>query len=1146
MADKNFIVENGVLTEYTGDDGYVVIPEGIVSIGEEAFSYCRCITDVILPYGVVNIGDNAFYGCTNLKHINIPESITSIGRNAFCECNKLEDISVPESVTDIGEGAFCGCELLQDEDGFVIVGNVLYDYFGKDSDVVIPDGVLKIGYKAFKSCERIICVKIPESITEIGKEAFGDCCGLKSINLPDSITCIPEAAFFGCISLVSVKIPESVVSIGNAAFYNCVSLSEIFIPNGVEVIEECVFYGCISLKDEDGFIIVGDVLYGYCGKSTSIAVPDRVVEISDSAFYGCDELVSAVIPYGVKRIGSMAFSGCSALVRMNIPVTVTEIGDYAFECCFSLMELNLPHGIERIGEGLCSSCTGLESIIIPYGVTEIGDAAFSMCSGLSKAELPDSIIHIGKSVFCGCKGLKGDDGFVVVRNVLYGYFGKDSHIVIPDGVTGIDDDAFADNGGLIGITVPESVTGTVAGALCGFGKIILKGSGIPSYFRYDSLPHCNCVVCLNGDDGKYFYAYSSASDADNLSSYVYKGDWNGYDNELICNGPVFRYSDIARILGAFSRLVHPIFLTDENRKAYLSFLAGKINRIVPIAQEFDCPEMIRFLIENVITEESDKRVIEKLVSKSKNKDIAELLKGESKNKVADTFSDCARDKGDCFDDYPAAVTEYIEKYRKIKGDKVLERYELLDKELPSLRLKDGRIAPPELFRFIFVRYACAKTVDFIPEADAAADLVTYDSLCCAIDTLKERFPCPYYPVFIPFICRFGNAVQMKDIFSKELKNWSDRSQYGSKGRTACNKFFAKVILNDTREAAIWLEKQGRLAEYAEIRGKTEERIYNEIIFDFGFDEDGKRYFDIGTTVIELTLTERLTVALYDSRKGKAVKTVPKRGVDPEVYKMTSDSIKDITQTLKKAARIKNNQLFAMYLDKYSITPEEFERYLANPFLRRFTELLVWVQDGKTFTVIGKKTADVRGNEFILGESPIILAHPMEMDKNNLKEWQDYFTARGLAQAFVQVWEPVYERTDIKTERYKDCKIPFYFLTDQEKRGIFLKYDIAEFEGFAVKAFSQRGNVEIEFIYPKVWNRRSNNIVYYLDRVTVYGRIAKDDVSVRAFLPNFTLAQISDFLRIAGDSNAVNVMAILLEYKEKNFGDYNVLDEFSLE
>ena len=38
---SDFVIENGVLKEYKGSGGNVVVPEGVTSIGDEAFKNCK-------------------------------------------------------------------------------------------------------------------------------------------------------------------------------------------------------------------------------------------------------------------------------------------------------------------------------------------------------------------------------------------------------------------------------------------------------------------------------------------------------------------------------------------------------------------------------------------------------------------------------------------------------------------------------------------------------------------------------------------------------------------------------------------------------------------------------------------------------------------------------------------------------------------------------------------------------------------------------------------------------------------------------------------------------------------------------------------------------------------------------------------------
>ena len=200
MGDlSNYVIE-GVLKKYQGLGGDVVLPAGVTSIGEEAFSDCESLTSVTIPEGVTRIGLNAFKRCVSLTNVTIPASVTRIGQWAFYGCTSLTEIAV-----DPANEMYCS------------VDGVLYN---KEQTELIccPGG--KTG-----------TFSIPAGVTIIGDDAFSSCCSLTSVAIPDGVTTIGWLAFSKCERLISVMIPESVTSIDNDAFSDCESLT-IHAPSG--------------------------------------------------------------------------------------------------------------------------------------------------------------------------------------------------------------------------------------------------------------------------------------------------------------------------------------------------------------------------------------------------------------------------------------------------------------------------------------------------------------------------------------------------------------------------------------------------------------------------------------------------------------------------------------------------------------------------------------------------------------------------------------------------------------------------------------------------------------------------------------------------------------------------------------------------
>jgi hypothetical protein len=86
-----------------------MIPAGVTSIGDYAFSGCSGLTSVTIPAGVTSIGIAAFNACSGLTSVTIPAGVTTIGYGVFASCTGLTSVTIPAGVTSIGRGAFSYC-----------------------------------------------------------------------------------------------------------------------------------------------------------------------------------------------------------------------------------------------------------------------------------------------------------------------------------------------------------------------------------------------------------------------------------------------------------------------------------------------------------------------------------------------------------------------------------------------------------------------------------------------------------------------------------------------------------------------------------------------------------------------------------------------------------------------------------------------------------------------------------------------------------------------------------------------------------------------------------------------------------------------------------------------------------------------------
>ena len=430
--DGNFeyeIKEDGTIaiTDYYGTEGNVTIPETVngytvTEIGDYAFyEYFdpKILETIELPDTVVSIGEEAFSYCENLKTIVWPDSLQSIGRYAFEDCISLEKVTLPDTVAHIGDETFAYCSSLK--------------------EINIPKSMTTVPYWMFYDCSSLTKVTIPETVTSIDSYAFAYCTSLVKIDLPQTLTYMDSGVFAGCSNLTDLNIPDSVTYMGSSIFSGCDKLTTIELPDSLETLSNSMFYNSAieEMTIPDKFTTLSKNLFSDCDNLKTVHLPDTLKEISGYAFSYCDNLESIEIPEGVTELGSFVFAACTGLKSVKLPETLTKIEGDAFILCTDLESITLPASVKEIDENPFTCCKALKEIkvdkaseyflsqegvlfnkkekeltvypfgktnnvyTVPSGVVSIGASAFAYAEGaLNTVELPESVEKIDHLAFC--------------------------------------------------------------------------------------------------------------------------------------------------------------------------------------------------------------------------------------------------------------------------------------------------------------------------------------------------------------------------------------------------------------------------------------------------------------------------------------------------------------------------------------------------------------------------------------------------------------------------------------------------------------------------------------------------------------------------------------------------------------------------
>ena len=185
----------------------VKLPEAtLTKVGSEAFRGCsnlETVTGTSNAYkGITSIGGSCFRDCKKLKQLDgliengiliLPEGVTSVGTFAFTECDAITYIDFPSTFNYVGQ------------QGFSYMSNVEILNFDKITGVLTLNNC---GH--FRDMDKLVAVSLPEGMVEVNNRAFASCDNLTAVYMPNSVQVLStngdgQGAFCGSSKLYFVN-----------------------------------------------------------------------------------------------------------------------------------------------------------------------------------------------------------------------------------------------------------------------------------------------------------------------------------------------------------------------------------------------------------------------------------------------------------------------------------------------------------------------------------------------------------------------------------------------------------------------------------------------------------------------------------------------------------------------------------------------------------------------------------------------------------------------------------------------------------------------------------------------------------------------------------------------------------------------------